>query len=381
MKRTIPFTFYFMYYAAAAFMMPFVVLYYQHLGFTGAQIGLLAGMAPLLTLIGAPLWAGIADATRRHRLMMSLAIAVAVVSGLIFPTLKTFGAVIVAVILTFFFAAPIVSFADSATMSMLGDAKDLYGRVRIGGTIGWGIAALIAGILIQAYGLKMAFWGYAALMFMVLIVSLGFVHNKSGDHLSFGGNLRSLLTDHHWMLFLALALLCGVGLASINYYLLPYLKELRASETMMGVALTIATLSELPVLFFADRLIRLFKANGLLMLGMAITAIRLLLFATFNSVGGILAIQILQGLTFPVVWVAGVSYANEKAPPGMGATAQGLFGAMIFGFGAAVGGFIGGFLLDSLGSRGMYVIFGTIMLAGLGIVTLIERRLPVEQHD
>jgi PPP family 3-phenylpropionic acid transporter len=380
MKRVTPFTFNILYYAAAAFLLPFVVLYYQQLGFTGAQIGLLAGMAPLLTLIGAPLWTGIADATRHHRLIMTLAIAVAVVAGLIFPTLKTLGPVIVVVILSYFFAAPIVSFADSATMSMLEDEKELYGRVRIGGSIGWGLAAPIAGMLIQAYGLKMAFWGYAVLMFLGLIVSQRFIHGKSGESISFGGSFRTLLADYRWILFLALAFLSGVGFASTNYYLFPYLKELKASETMMGFALTIATLSELPVFFFAGRLIKHFKAHGLLMLGMVITGVRLLLFATFNFVAGILIVQILQGLTLPIVWVAGVSYADEHAPAGMSATAQGLFGAMVYGFGAAAGGFVGGLLLDSIGSRGMYFVFGAIVLAGLGIVTLIERRLPAEQH-
>jgi hypothetical protein len=50
-------------------------------------VALLAGMSPLITLVGAPLWTGIADTTRRHRLVMSLTIAVAVVLALIFPTL------------------------------------------------------------------------------------------------------------------------------------------------------------------------------------------------------------------------------------------------------------------------------------------------------
>ena len=99
MKRASAFTFYFLYYAALACLMPFVVLYYRHLGFNGAQIGLLAGMSPLITLVGAPLWTGIADATRRHRLVMSLALAIAVVLALVFPVLKTLGPVVLLIAL------------------------------------------------------------------------------------------------------------------------------------------------------------------------------------------------------------------------------------------------------------------------------------------
>jgi hypothetical protein len=51
MKKIWPFTFYFLYFAAIASLLPFFVLFYQGLGFNGAQIGLLTGVPPLITLI------------------------------------------------------------------------------------------------------------------------------------------------------------------------------------------------------------------------------------------------------------------------------------------------------------------------------------------
>jgi len=56
MKKIWPFSFYFLYFAALSSFMPFLVLYYQDLKFTGAQIGLLTGIPPLITLFAAPLW-------------------------------------------------------------------------------------------------------------------------------------------------------------------------------------------------------------------------------------------------------------------------------------------------------------------------------------
>jgi PPP family 3-phenylpropionic acid transporter len=376
MRKASAFTFYLLFFAAAASLIPFVVLYYQRLGFSGAQIGLLAGMAPLITLVGAPLWTGIADATRRHRLVMSVTIAAAILLALVFPILKTLGPVFLLVVLYSFFSAPIPSFADSATLSLLGGEKGMYGRLRLGGTIGWGLAAPVVGKLVQNYGLKLAFWSYAVLMCLALIISQRFVYGQSSQGASFQGGLRTLLTDRRWAVLLALAFVSGIGFASVNTYLFPYLHELKASETTMGIALTLATLSELPVLFFADRLLKHFQAHGLLRLGMVVTGIRLLLFAAFNFPAGVLAFQILNGFTFPVVWVAGVSLADEYTPAGMSATAQGLFSAMVFGFGAAAGGLLGGLLIESTGGRGMYLVFGTIVLAGLALITLIERGLP-----
>ena len=84
-------------------------------------------------------------------------------------------------------------------------------------------------------------------------------------------------------------------------------------------------------------------------------------------------------MIFPAMWVAGVAYADEHAPAGMKSTAQGLFGAMSFGFGAAIGGFLGGLLLESIGGRGMYLVFGLIILGGLALIEVIKRILPIEE--
>ena len=130
------------------------------------------------------------------------------------------------------------------------------------------------------------------------------------------------------------------------------------------------------MLFYADGLLKRFKAHGLFVLAMVVTGIRLLFYAAVSFPAGVLVFQVFNGFTFPAAWVAGVTYADENAPPAMSATAQGLFGAMVFGFGAAAGGLLGGLLLESIGGRGMYLVIGVAMLLGVAIITLMERRLP-----
>lgn len=376
MNKTTSFGFYLVFYAALACFLPYMVLYYRSLGFTGAQIGLLAGASPLISWLSAPLWTGLADTTRRHRLIMSLTIGGAVALALLLANLKALGAVILVVALYYSCAAPIVSLADSATMFMLGDERDQYGRLRLGGTIGFGLAAPIVGRLVENGGLRVAFHSYAALMVLALIISRRLKFGVATADGSWRRGARTLLTNRRWLVFLALAFVGGMGFASINTYLYPYLQTLNASTTTMGLAVTLSTLSELPVFFFADRLLRRFKAFGLLVLALSITGIRLLLCAAFPSPVGVLLFQPLNGVTFPAAWAAGVSYADEHAPAGMKATAQGLFSSMIFGFGAAAGGFLGGLLLDRAGGRGLYLIFGVWVLASTALITLVARRGP-----
>lgn len=376
MRKIWPFTFNFFLYASVAFVSPFIVLYYQGLGFTGAQVGLLTGITPLITFFSAPLWTGLADATRRHRLIMSLAILAGMVALFVFPLLKVFASILLIAILLNFFLGPVTSFVDSAAMFMLAGEKEMYGRIRLGGTIGYGLTAPIAGVLVQNYGLKFAFWGSAGLFLLGFFVSQKLVYGTSRVDTPTSGRVRTLLTDPRWLLFLTVAFAGGVALAALNSYFFPYMKELGANETTMGLALTVGTLSEIPVLFFGHHLIKRLKSHGLLMVAMIVTGLRMVLFAASGTPTLTMFIQLLNGLGFPAMWVAGVSYAHENAPEGMSSTAQGLFGAMVMGFGMAVGGFIGGPLLESIGGRGLYFVYGVFVLAIVVIVLLIQRRLP-----
>lgn len=378
MSRVPPFTFNVLIFAGVAFVFPFIVLYYQSLGFTGTEIGLLTGITPLVTLIAGPLWTGLADVSRRHRLIMSLALLAATIALVVFTFINAFGLVLLVAVLFSAFLAPVFPFADSATMFMLADQKEMYGRVRVGGTIGFGAAALLAGVVVQNYGLRLAFWGAAALWLAALIVSLKFVYSPAKADETRKGSVRALLTNRRWQLFLIVAFAGGLAFAASNNYLFPYLKDLGANASTMGLSLTIGTLSEIPVFFFGNRLIRRFKSYGLLMLAMVITGVRFLLFGATTTAELVLLVQLLSGLTFPAMWMAGVAYADENAPTGLGATAQGVFSAMVMGFGAAVGGFIGGPLLESLGGRGLYLVFGVAVLVIVAAVALAYNRLPAE---
>jgi PPP family 3-phenylpropionic acid transporter len=156
--------------------------------------------------------------------------------------------------------------------------------------------------------------------------------------------------------------------------------ELGADESMMGLALTISTLTEMPIFFLGHRLVRRFGSYGLLTLTLAMFGLRGLLYAAVSTPFMVLLVQAFGGMIFPAMWTAGVSYADEHAPEGLKASAQGLFGAMSFGVGSAVSGFIAGPLLQSIGGRGMFLVLGIVILVGLVIAEALRRFFP-EKKD
>ena len=375
MNKFWPFSFNFFLFAGVAFFAPFFVLYYQELGFTGTQIGLLTGITPLVTFFSAALWTGFADRTRQHRLLMSIAMLGCVIGLFLLPQIKMFAPMLLFAVTLNLFWAPVSPFADNATMHMLADQKEMYSRVRLGATIGFGLTASIAGIFVQNYGLKAAFWGGSFFFFLGFLVTQKLVHGQPEEKKT-EGQIWALLKNPRWLLFLVIAFAGGAAVAAYNNYLFPYMKELGASEATMGLALTIGMFAEIPILFFGNRLIKRLGSYRLLMLSIAATGLRMLLFAATDQPNFVLAAQLLNGLTYPIMWVAGVSYADEHAPEGMSATAQGIFTAMVLGFGTAAGGFIGGPLLENAGGRSLYLVFGIAVLSIATIVALVQRRLP-----
>jgi MFS transporter, PPP family, 3-phenylpropionic acid transporter len=376
MKKIVPFSFFLLYFAAFAFMAPYLVLFYQSLGFNGAQIGLLTGIPPLIALVGAPLGTGLADRTGLHKWIMGLGLGVPLVVAVLLPSVSNFVLIFALIILFNIFMSPVSSLSDGATMKMLGDEKEMYGRVRLGGTIGWGIFVQVSGALFKAWGVNILFYVYALIMLVNLFVSQRFPFGKHEAHESNSGGAWTLLKDRRWIVFLSYAFLGGMGVFSVASYFAAYFQGLGADGTQIGFAFLLASLVELPVFFFGNLLVKRFTSYGLFMIALVMLGIRSLLFGLANDLFLATVVMALSGAAFPLMWSGGVAYADENAPAGLKSTAQGLFGALSFGFGSAVSGFVGGLLLESIGGRGMFLVFGIVILAGMVLIEGLKRVFP-----
>src|SRR5262245_12092764 len=113
MKKIWPFIFYCLYFAAFASLMPFFVLFYQRLRLSGAQIGLLTGIPPLITLVATPFWTSLADAKRWHKLVMGMGMAIAILIFFVIHSFTSFAIVFTLIIVYTTFFSPVPSLADS----------------------------------------------------------------------------------------------------------------------------------------------------------------------------------------------------------------------------------------------------------------------------
>jgi len=375
-----PFSFYFIISASAAAYRPYLVLYYQSLDLSATQIGALVGIIPLITMLSIPIMTGLADKTNQHGLIISLSLLIVGFSLLIFTYLESFPILIALAILISIFLSPIFPLTDSAAMLMLGKQKHLFGRIRLGGTIGFSIFAIVAGILVENYGYRIAFWSASILYATAILVNQKLVHNSGAKvNLPDKEQITDLIKNSYFQILLLLGFVGGISYSANSTFLFPYLNELNASKSFMGLALTIGTIAEIPVLFFVSHFIKRYKALNVLFFSTAIIGLRFLILAISANPYFVVFIQLSHGFTHPLLGVAGVTYADENAPKGFQASAQGLFNTITSGIGAAVGGFIGGILLEKSGAKIVYLVFFIFAIIILGIASLVVHKLPPKQ--
>ena len=360
-----------------AALFPFLVLYYDRLGFSGTQIGMLRGVAPLVVLVSAPLWGALSDATQQHKRFLLIAIGGSLLAVFALSRASQFVWLLVIIILYAFFNAPIIPLMDNSVLHILQGQKDKYGRQRLWGAVGWGIASPVIGFLSVRSGQHWIFYGYLILMACVWLVAYRMPISQESIRPRIWRDMGSLLTNSQWTIFLLSILLGSLPLSISNTYLYLYLKDLGANETLMGFSQTLATLSELPMWFFANTMIRKFHPKGMLIFAFIACALQAFGYAFVPVPWFALALQLLHGPAFSVMWSAGVAYAADISTENTRATAQGMFGGITMGLRSALGTLIGGFIYDLAGGAMTYRVAGIVAVIGL-ILFIVNTRESVK---
>jgi len=160
-----------MMFAAYACVLPFQSLVLSDWGITNAQIGILGAFRPALGAIGAPLLSSIADKTHQHKPMLIVSMLIAAILRFAnFWIAHEFWQLVVLCLFLDISASPVENLLNNSIVSGLDDPDD-YGKQRLWGAVGWGIAAVIFGS-ITTYFHSFEFLFYAFLFFMLSATAL-----------------------------------------------------------------------------------------------------------------------------------------------------------------------------------------------------------------
>ena len=364
---------YISFYMAFGAFLPFINLYYERMGLSGVQIGILTAISFLVISIAAPLWGGYADAHNRHRSVFRIALLLSPVAVALLSEANSFLTYIPFVVAYAVFSSPIVPLQDSAALEVAEAHERTFGALRAWGSLGWSISTVLVGVLMQLWGIEWLFYIYIVFMLITFLFSLFQPARKHVLQSSLRHGLRILLYQRKILTFLFSIFLLAVTVGAVSSFLSIYLDGIGAVEGYIGLAFAIAAISEVPVMLYSGRIMRRIGSSGLLKVAFLTFALRWILLSFIDIPVWALLVQVLHGISYAAFIVGGVTYINERTPEGLSTTAQAIFNVVIFGLGAIVGALLGGYLFDTVGMMTLFRILTLVALAGLSVFWLADR--------
>lgn len=364
---------YFGYYMALGSYNPFINLYYDRLGLSGVQIGVLAAIPVLVSSTTVLLWGGIADARQWHRGILRLNLLLCAVAVLMLSTASTFVTLIPWIVAYAFFNSPLVPLLDSSTLGAVEKTRRSYGEIRVWGSIGWTLSTFLVGWIIQQYTVKWFFYIYAAVMAITFLISVFQPRPKPLPRPSVRSGLVDLLSDMKMLLFLLSIFLVSVTLGAANSFLSIYLDAIGTPEASIGLAWSLSAASEIPVMLYSGVLIRRISSAGLLKISFVVFFMRWLLMSFITDPTLAVLVQGLHGLSFATLLIGSVTLLYERAPEGLVTTGQSVLNLVTFGVGSIAGSLIGGFLVESAGLAWLFRVLSVFAASGLFTFLVSQR--------
>jgi len=235
-------------------LIPYLSIYFDKIGLSAEEIGLLQSVRPFIGAVAAPLVSAIADKTHKHRLILIFLL----VSGtfLRFTTMfigNSFIYFLFSIVVIEFLSAPTGSLINNAVLETLDSNKKDYGKQRLYGAVGWGTMSLIIGAIVTETGnIFYCFWSYLVITLLSTVVAFFLKQTKSDSHMdkSFFKRAFMLLTSSvETFLTYIIAFIMGIA-AGVHYtFLFLFLQSLGGTELLMGLSLTVTCIAELPFFF------------------------------------------------------------------------------------------------------------------------------------
>jgi PPP family 3-phenylpropionic acid transporter len=172
-----------------------------------------------------------------------------------------------------------------------------------------------------------------------------------------------------WVLFIFTVFLCWIASYAAILFLGVSLSAMGASQGLIGLAVTVGAVIEIPFMAYSGRLLRRFGPVRLVWVAMLLMFIRYLLLGWMPTPGWAAAINVLNGMAFPLFWTSSVTYANQMAPAGLAGTAQGMLN-FTSGFAGVISTVLSGRLFDQVGPNGLFLFMAFVVLAALVLWSL-----------
>ncbi len=355
----------------------FMVPYLANIGFSERQVGFVISAFFLVSIGSQPLWGYAADRTDGHRWIIVIAMLVALLSMLVLRgSGATFGLVLVSALVYSLTAGSMPGLLDSWIMQISdGGVPINYGVARGFGSLGFAVAAMTLGFVLERFGLPLMFVIYA--VFSVAVISLVVTMRvpqlapsaraiPDNVQMAFGSPIRAVLSNGPYLMFLSSAFLVLLGARAATTFMPLRFYELGGTNVHVGWAQAVKAAGEIPFMFLSALVLRKVTPRVLLSGSMTLIVVRLVLMRLAPSAAMLVAVQVVQGMAIGFLLPAAVHYINRIAPQEHRSFFQTLAPSISFGLATVVGSSVGGVLVEWCGLDALYTV--APMVAGMGVI-------------
>jgi MFS transporter, PPP family, 3-phenylpropionic acid transporter len=362
----------FTYFAYAGLFGTYAPLWFQHLGFTTLAIGALASMQSATRLFSPYAWGWLADHTGRRTQLLRVAVALALgCAGALFLSARYawIGAVTVAL---FVCTAGVIPISEAALAQVVsrGAVVDAarYGRVRVWGSIGFIVAVVGSGALLQAAGVQAFPWLVVALLAGLLVAALRLPVVAEPAHGSeAAAGALAVLRQPVVAWFFAGVFFAVLAHMSLYAFFSLYLVSLGYSKTAVGFIWALGVAVEVAWFWFQGGWLARYSAHTWLAFAAGVAALRFGATAAFGAIPAVLVLaQCTHAITFGAQHSACIAVVSRHFPGRLRGRGQALYTVLGYGASGVIGGVAGGAVSEAMGFPAVFwAASGSAVIAAL----------------
>jgi MFS transporter, PPP family, 3-phenylpropionic acid transporter len=369
--------FYLLFYMATGAYGTFLPVYFKDQGFSQTAIGALLALGPLVALLAQPLWGFATDRAKAMNTILKLLLAGSACAVILYRLDSGFLYLCIVMAIFTFFSTPISSVTDTITLEHINEKGWKFGPIRMAGTVGYSIVAVITGFLTRQ-NVNVIFLLYFCIISLAFLVSWKLPLVKGHQVKGSRASLRAIFARRELLLLLALSFVFSITMGFNSSFFAVYFRGLGADNSLLGWVFFLTGVSEIPFLLFAHRVVEKLGIKRTMMLSFLMAALRWLLLFFITDIHAILLVSLLHGTNFIVFNYCMATYISVNIPKELRATGQSVISWLNFGIAKILSSFLGGFLADQMGIQRIYFFMFLISIVTIAVFGFLFARMREE---
>lgn len=362
----------FAYFSYAGLFGTYAPLWFQSLGFSTLAIGALASLQSATRVFSPYAWGWVADHTGQRTRLLRIAVGLALASALGFFVSPVYGWIAAVTLALHTCTAGVIPISEAALAHLVSQGDTLnagrYGRVRVWGSIGFILAVVGSGVLLQGLGVQAFPWLVLVLLCLLLVAALRLpVVSEAAHGTEAAPGAWAVLRQPVVAWFFAGVFFTVLAHTSLYAFFSLYLVSLGYSKTAVGLIWALGVAAEVAWFWFQGRWLTRFSPQGWLLLAAGMSVLRFALTAAFGANVWVLVLaQLTHALTFAAQHSSCIGMINRHFPGRLRGRGQALYTVLGYGASGVIGGLAGGALSEAFGYPAVF--WAASAAAGLAVL-------------